>query len=294
MKMIEVEHLTKDYGNKKGIFDISFSLKKGEIVGFIGPNGAGKTTTIRHLMGFIKQQQGSAKIMGMDCFQEALEIQKHVGYLPGEISVMEHMNGYEFIQFIAEMKQIKDFQRAQELIEYLEFDPKVKIRKMSKGMKQKVGLVIAFMQDAPLILLDEPTSGLDPLMQQKFVELIQSEQKRGKTILMSSHIFEEIEQTCDRILMIKDGRIVADEDLNKMKLNRSKHYEITFANEEDAQQFAKRIPACKLVSCKVTFLWKGDVNVLLKELCAFDVKDINARYQTLEEVFIQYYGEDRK
>ena len=165
---------------------------------------------------------------------------------------------------------------------------------MSKGMKQKVGLVIAFMQDAPLILLDEPTSGLDPLMQQKFVELIQSEQKRGKTILMSSHIFEEIEQTCDRILMIKDGRIVADEDLNKMKLNRSKHYEITFANEEDAQQFAKRIPACKQFFCKVTFLWKGDVNVLLKELCTFDVKDMNARYQTLEEVFIQYYGEDRK
>ncbi|BBK22370.1 ABC transporter ATP-binding protein [Amedibacterium intestinale] len=294
MKMIEVEHLTKDYGNKKGIFDISFSLKKGEIVGFIGPNGAGKTTTIRHLMGFIKQQQGSAKIMGMDCFQEASEIQKHVGYLPGEISVMEHMNGYEFIQFIAEMKQIKDFQRAHELIEYLEFDPKVKIRKMSKGMKQKVGLVIAFMQDAPLILLDEPTSGLDPLMQQKFVELIQSEQKRGKTILMSSHIFEEIEQTCDRILMIKDGRIAADEDLNKMKLNRSKHYEITFANKEDAQQFANRIPACKRISCKVTFLWKGDVNVLLKELCTFDVKDMNARYQTLEEVFIQYYGEDRK
>ena len=283
--MIDIQHLTKDYGQGKGVFDVTLSIKKGEVYGYLGPNGAGKSTTMRHLMGFSKPQKGSVYIQGMDCWSKQKKIQRHVGYLPGEISVMEHMNGYEFIQFIAEMKQIKDFQRAQELIEYLEFDPKVKIRKMSKGMKQKVGLVIAFMQDAPLILLDEPTSGLDPLMQQKFVELIQSEQKRGKTILMSSHIFEEIEQTCDRILMIKDGRIVADEDLNKMKLNRSKHYEITFANEEDAQQFAKRIPACQTVFCKVTFLWKGDVNVLLKELCTFDVKDMNARYQTLEEVF---------
>lgn len=292
MKIIEVNNLTKEYGNNKGIFDVSFSLDKGEIVGFIGPNGAGKTTTIRHLMGFIKPQQGIAEVMGMDCFQQASAIQKQVSYLPGEISIMEHMNGYEFIKFIAEMKQIKDFQRAEELIEYLEFDPKVKIRKMSKGMKQKVGLVIAFMQDAPLVLLDEPTSGLDPLMQQKFVELIRNEKKRGKTILMSSHIFEEIENTCDRILMIKDGRIVADEDLNKMKLNKSKHYEITFSSIQEAEQFSKVIPSSRQEDFCVYFLWNGDVNKLLEELCRFDVKDLNVRYQTLEEVFIQYYGEE--
>lgn len=294
MNMLEVKNLTKEYGNKKGIFDVSFTLKKGEVLGFIGPNGAGKTTTIRHLMGFIKPQQGSASIMGMDCFQEAATIQKNISYLPGEISIMEHMNGYEFIKFIADMKQIKDFHRAEELIAYFEFDPNVKIKKMSKGMKQKVGLVIAFMQDAPLILLDEPTSGLDPLMQQKFVELIQSEQKRGKTILMSSHIFEEIEQTCDRILMIKDGRIVADEDLNKMKLNRSKHYEITFSTIQEAKDFSKRIPHCKQLDTCVCFLWKGDIKQLLLDLCKYDVKDLNVRYQTLEEVFIQYYGEDTK
>ena len=192
MDLIDIRNLTKDYGNHKGIFDVSFSIKKGEIVGFIGSNGAGKTTTIRHLMGFIHPQQGTARIMNMDCFKQADKIQKQIGYLPGEIAFMDQMNGYEFIRFMAKMKNINDMHYAEELISYLELDPSVKIKKMSKGMKQKIGLIIAFMQDAPILILDEPTSGLDPLMQNKFVDLIRKEKETGKTILMSSHIFEEI------------------------------------------------------------------------------------------------------
>lgn len=207
MAVIEIENLTKDYGNKKGIFDVSFSVKEGEVVGFLGSNGAGKTTTIRHLMGFISPQKGRAQILNMDCFRNASCVQMKVGYLPGEIAFMDNMSGKEFIEFMAKMKKMKDLTYARELTEYLEIDTQVKIKKMSKGMKQKIGLIIAFMQNVPILILDEPTTGLDPIMQNKFVELIKREKDAGKTILMSSHIFEEVENTCDRVVMIKDGKL---------------------------------------------------------------------------------------
>ena len=245
MSVIDIKNLTKDYGDQKGIFDISFFANAGETVGFLGANGAGKTTTIRHLMGFIKPDRGCSEIFGMDCFRRAADIQKRIGYLPGEIAFMDHMSGMDFIRFMAEMKQMKDLTYAGELIDYLELDPKVKLKKMSKGMKQKIALVVAFMQDAPVLILDEPTSGLDPLMQNKFVELIKEERRKGKTILMSSHIFEEIENTCDRIIMIKNGKIVADENMEKIRTGRSKHYEITFSDERSAKMFQGKYPGSK-------------------------------------------------
>ena len=151
MSVIEIDGLTKDYGNQKGLFDVSFTIEKGEILGFLGPNGSGKTTLIRHLMGFIKPDQGSVSIMNLDCFAQSPKIQEMVGYLPGEIAFMDEMRGIDFIKFIAEMKKIKDLTRAKELIDFLELDPTNKIKRMSKGMKQKIGLVIAFMQDCPIL-----------------------------------------------------------------------------------------------------------------------------------------------
>lgn len=294
MNVIDIRNLTKDYGNHKGIFDVSFSIKKGEIVGFIGSNGAGKTTTIRHLMGFIHPQQGTAHIMNIDCFKQADKIQKQIGYLPGEIAFMDQMNGYEFIRFMAKMKNIKDLHYAEELISYLELDPSVKIKKMSKGMKQKIGLIIAFMQNAPILILDEPTSGLDPLMQNKFVDLIRKEKEAGKTILMSSHIFEEIEHTCNRVIVIKDGMIIADENMNKIKTERNKHYEITFRNQKDAILFQNKYSDSTRNENTIKYISKGDVNGLIQELSKYDIVDINARYQTLEEVFMRYYGGEEK
>lgn len=291
--IIEITNLTKDFGNNRGIFDLSFSLKPGEIVGFLGSNGAGKTTTIRHLMGFLKPRQGSAKILGLDCFADAASIQEKVGYLPGEIAFMDDMTGQEFIQFMAHMKKIKDMDYARELMDIFQIDTRVKIKEMSKGMKQKVGLIIAFMQDAPILILDEPTTGLDPLMQNKFVELIKKEKAKGKTILMSSHIFEEIENTCERIIMIKDGHIVADEDINVIRNEMSKHYEITFSNVKDAMEFQKQYPGERKENT-VYLLSKENINLLLSELCKYQIKDLNARYQTLEEVFMKYYGGNEK
>lgn len=218
-KMICIRNLTKDYGNNQGVFDISFEVKKGEVFGFLGPNGAGKTTTVRHLLGFIKSDNGNCHILGMDCWQNPREIQKHIGYVAGEIALPDSMDGQKLIEQIARMRNIT-LDRANELCDYFDINPRNKIKRMSKGMKQKIALVIAFMHDPEIILLDEPTSGLDPLMQEKFCDLILREKARGKTILLSSHIFNEVEKTCDRVMIIKQGKIIAEvnmKDIDKKK-----------------------------------------------------------------------------
>lgn len=178
MGIIKIENLTKDYGNGKGVFDLSFVVKEGEVFGFLGPNGAGKTTTIRNLMGFIKPDGGKCYINNLDCFNSASEIQKKVGYIPGEISFMSDMTGIEFIKFMADYRGLKDLSKAYQLIERFDLDPKGNIKKMSKGMKQKIGIVIAFMHDPEILILDESTSGLDPLMQSRFIDLIKEEKER--------------------------------------------------------------------------------------------------------------------
>ncbi len=204
-KVIKLEHVTKDYGNKKGVFDLSFSVPQGEVFGYLGPNGAGKTTTIRQLMGFIRPDKGSCRMIGKECFRQAFEIQKKTGYLAGELAFPEDMTGLGFLKFMAEMKGMKNVSRMKDLMERFELNPHGKIKRMSRGMKQKVGIVNTFMHDPEVVILDEPTSGLDPLMQNAFVDLILEEKKKGTTILMSSHIFEEIEKTCGRPLSVPAG-----------------------------------------------------------------------------------------
>jgi len=211
--VISVENLTKDYGNNAGVFDISLNVKKGEVFGFLGPNGSGKTTTMRHLLGFIKSGGGKCSILGMDCWEKPSEIQKHVGYVAGEIALPDGMNGQNLLAQISRMREVR-LDRAKELCEYFDIDPNNKIKRMSKGMKQKVALVLALMHDPEILLLDEPTSGLDPLMQDKFCDLILKEKARGKTIMLSSHMFSEVEKTCDRVMIIKQGRTIAEIDMH--------------------------------------------------------------------------------
>lgn len=178
--MIFTNRLTKDYGNNRGIFDVSFKITNGSCVGFLGPNGAGKTTTIRHLLGFIQNYEGKAYIKDLDCKTEQVEIQKMVGYLPGEINFIDDINGNELIDLIAKMKGLSDLNYAHKLLEQFELNPNIKIKKMSKGMKQKLAIIIAFMSDPDIFILDEPSSGLDPLMQQKLVDLIlEHKQRKG-------------------------------------------------------------------------------------------------------------------
>lgn len=291
MKVIEIDKLTKDYGDNKGIFDVSFTIKKGEIFGFLGPNGAGKTTTIRHLMGFIYASDGSCKILGMDCGKEAAHIHKHLGYIPGEINLMEDMSGTQFLQFMMKYRGMKDDGRMPELMQRFELNPKGKIKKMSKGMKQKLGIICAFMHDPEVLILDEPTSGLDPLMQNTFVELILEEKKKGKTILMSSHMFEEVEKTCDRVGIIKDGRMVSIETIENLKKAKKKVYRITFMHREDADLLCASSFSCK--RCNDTCVEvsiQNNVQALLDTLHNSHVISFDEVTQSLEDIFMQFYG----
>ncbi|MEG2836485.1 MAG: ABC transporter ATP-binding protein [Erysipelotrichaceae bacterium] len=291
MNVIEINHLSKDYGNHKGIFDVSFHIKKGEVFGFLGPNGAGKTTTIRHLMGFIKAQQGSCFINAHNCETESVSIQEKLGYIPGEISFAENMSGIEFIHFIARYRGLSDMRKANELIKTFELDPKGKIKKMSKGMKQKIGIVCAFMHDPDVLILDEPTSGLDPLMQSKFIDLVLKEKQKGKTILMSSHIFEEVEKTCDRVGIIKEGQMVSIETIDSLRQSKTKHYQIGFKDEQSTAAFMKESLTLKQLNNKeVEVLIKNDLNHFIQCLSKYDIDYMETNSQSLEEVFMHFYG----
>ncbi|MDD4376349.1 MAG: ABC transporter ATP-binding protein [Clostridia bacterium] len=291
MEIIKIENLTKDYGNEKGIFDVSFTVKKGEVFGFLGPNGAGKTTTIRNIMGFIKADSGKCSINGLDCFNNSSEVQKNIGYIPGEIAFMTGMTGIEFIKFMADYRGLKDLARAYELIKLFNLDIKGKIKKMSKGMKQKLGIVVALMHNPQILILDEPTSGLDPLMQNTFIELIKEEKKKGKTILMSSHMFEEIEKTCTIVSIIKDGRIVAIEDIENLKKTKNRKYTVSLGNLKEVQKFIKEeLDIFKVYDNRITVIINNNMNKFVGILNKYDIADIEEEHQSLEDVFMEYYG----
>ena len=292
MSVIKVNNISKDYGRGRGVFDLSFEVNKGEIFGMLGPNGAGKTTTIRQLMGFIKTDKGSAKILDMDSFVNRENIQNKLGYLPGEIAFMDDMKGSDFIKFIAEMKSIKNKNRIKELIGLFELDANRKIKNMSKGTKQKIAIVCAFMNEPEVVILDEPTSGLDPLMQKKFIELILEEKKKGTTIFMSSHIFEEVEKTCDRTAILKDGKLIAIENMEELKSKKNKNFEVVFKNEKDAENFKNKISFKSELNNNIVkiLIANNEVNSFIKELSNYDILDINSSSQTLEELFLHFYN----
>ncbi len=294
MNVIEIKGLTRDYGNDRGVFDVSFSVKEGEVFGFLGPNGAGKTTTIRHLMGFLKPQKGSCTIAGRDCWKESARIQEQLGYIPGEMDFFSDMTGQEFLSFLEKYRGIKANGRKNELFERFELDAKGKLKKMSKGMKQKVGIVAAFMHDPQVLILDEPTSGLDPLMQNRFINLILEEKKRDKTILMSSHMFEEVERTCHRVCIIKNGRLAAVDPVDALKSAQVRKYIITLDSPDSAAAFAREELGETVVSgSSVTVGIKGGIKDLIAVMARYPVTDIKTPGQSLEEVFLQYYGGDK-
>ncbi|HPE15966.1 MAG TPA: ABC transporter ATP-binding protein [Oscillospiraceae bacterium] len=290
--MIEVRKVTMVYPSGKGIFDVDFTVKRGEVLGYLGPNGAGKTTTIRCMLGFTRPDAGTCSIGGLDSVARAPEIQKFLGYIPGEIAFLDGMTGSEFLKFMGKMRHIRDFSRQKELIERFELDPRREIKKFSKGMKQKLGIVTAFMHDPDVLILDEPTSGLDPLMQNRFVDLILEQKKAGKTILMSSHMFEEVERTCDEVIIIKDGRLVAKSDVGALKDAQRKAYVVKFRDAGDAQRLAAQGFEVDEVSghaARITV--KGDeVSRFVRALSPLGIESLESKAQTLEEIFLNYYA----
>lgn len=293
--MIEVKKLNKVYSNGKGIFDVSFQVAKGEVFGFLGPNGAGKTTTIRNLLGFVNPTSGSCSINGLDCRGRTAEIQRKLGYVPGEIAFFDNMTGMQFMKFIGDMRGQQDTKRRNSLIERFELESDRKIRKMSKGMKQKVGLITAFMHDPDVIILDEPTSGLDPLMQKRFIELIMEEKQRGKTILMSSHIFDEVDRTCERAAIIREGRIVAVEDIATLKGSLRKSYLVTVASAEDVERIqSSGLEYTMIDDTRIEIFIGNEYNKMLTTLADCKVLGIDAAAQTLEQIFIRFYSKGGK
>jgi len=269
--MIEVKDLTMQYPNGKGVFDVDFVVEKGQTIGFLGPNGAGKTTTIRCILGFMRGQKGQCFIGGKECFVNAPENMKDVGFIAGEPAFPGGMTGIEYLNFLCEVRGIKDKRRMHELIDYFEFDPKSKIKQMSKGMKQKTAIVAAFMHDPEILILDEPSSGLDPLMQNRFVELVLNSKVRGKTILMSSHMFDEVEKTCEHIIIIKDGRLVARDSVANMK----KLQAMTF-----------------IVNGKTHKVPYTNVDKFIKQIAKTKVESISIQEPTLENIFLDLYKKE--
>ena len=288
--MIKIEGLTKEFGNGKGIFDVTSEVKQGEVFGFLGPNGAGKSTTIRHLMGFIKPSKGAATINGFDCWKEADQVKKHVGYLPGEIAFPEEMTAYDFIRLIAGMKGMSDLGRAEEFIEKFQLDMRVHIKKMSKGMKQKLAIVAAFLHDPDILILDEPSTGLDPLMQNILVDFILEEKKCGKTILISSHIFDEIKDTADTICIIKNGKIVESGDLKTLKSAQKRYLKAYFTQEVDVELLQRsNLQIEKVENLVATILIQQNINEIMRELMKYDLINVEIMEPEIKDIFIKHY-----
>lgn len=303
MHTIEVSHLTKDYGFGRGVFDVSLQVDRGEVFGFLGPNGAGKSTTIRHLMGFSRPGSGETKILGKDTFDRYFEILQHVGYIPGEIALPAGLNGWEFIRMMQNLQKIHNEERLREMLDLFELEDKVlsgETKRMSLGVKRKLAVVTAFMSDPDVLILDEPTSGLDPVMQETFIDLIHREKERGKTILLSSHIFSEIDSTCDRIAIIRDGKIVSEFVANDLKHASRKYYNITFGSEAAKDTFlliGKAIPSLSVTKSAGAdaelSVEDADLNTLIALLADADVRSFSNKRETLEDYFMKFYREDK-
>ena len=293
METISVRSLTKDYGGGKGIFDISLSIRQGEVYGFLGPNGAGKSTTIRHLMGFCRPDSGRAEILGIECFRGQKAIQPHVGYLPGEIALPDDMTGTRYLKLIGKMRKMKEFGHAQELAQRFSINPDLLIKRMSKGMKQKVAIISTFMHDPDILLLDEPTSGLDPLMQNRFVELVEEEKNKGKTIFLSSHIFEEVEKTCDRVGILRGGKLIRDITIDELRSSQMTTYQIGFSGISDLRRFQTQYPDahCAKNALQLTVsIPDSQINPLISALSQCGLRFLREEKHTLEEYFMQFSG----
>ena len=298
MNVIDIRNLTKDYGKGRGVFDISLHVEKGLCYGFLGPNGAGKTTAIRHLMGFLKPQKGEVEIWGMNCRKYGAQLKEMVGYLPGEMAFPEMMTCKRFLNYMKKLRKIEITDYFSRLLTLFPLDTGMRIHDMSLGEKRKLAVVTAFMHDPDVLILDEPTSGLDPVMQEVFIDFIRSEKKRGKTILLSSHIFHEVDAVCDRIAILKDGRIAADFSAAELKAQKQWIYKVSFETERDYLRFIENDFLCtnkdpKRLSVRLMVDIDG-LNQMIPVLSGLNVTDISEIPYTLEDHFMKFYREEEK
>ena len=296
--MIELENVTKDYGAGRGVFGLNLRVAPGEVVGIVGINGSGKTTTLRQAMGFLKPTHGKITLDGKDAWQESAAIKKEVGYVPGEIAFPDSKSGATFLKTQEKLLHLHNSARANTYLQAFKLDATANLKRMSKGMKQKTALVAALMSDSPILLLDEPTTGLDPVMRDVFIQSILAEKKRGKTILMSSHMFNELEPTCDRIVFLRAGHIV--EILTKQKMaeiRNQNQLRLDFATAADCATFLHANPRAQQVGTTTTVtmsLAPKELRQLLPSLTNYSLDNFSLTEGSLDDYFTTHVNLEEK
>jgi ABC-2 type transport system ATP-binding protein len=291
---IETHRLTKYYGKARGVIDLDMRVEVGEIYGFLGPNGAGKTTTIRTLLDFIRPSSGSATIFGMDVHRQSVEIKKQLGNLPGELALYPNLTGWQVLEYSANLRGGVDQREVARLAERLDADLSRPMKAYSHGNKQKIGLIQAMMHKPGLLIFDEPTTGLDPLVQQSLYEIIEEVKQEGRTVFFSSHVLPEVERLCDRVAIIREGRLVAVETVAGLKEKAVRELEVVFERPVSPSEFAG-VPGVAEVTARggsgsvLGFKVKGSMDALVKAVAQHTVINIVAHEQSLEVIFLGYY-----
>ena len=289
--VIEIENLRKFYkGKHRGVDGVDLEVREGEVFGFLGPNGAGKTTTIRILLDLIRADSGSARVFGLDTRRKSKEVRRRVGYLPGEMGFYENVIAREMVDYFGALCGSTDTQIVKNLTDRLEIDLSRRIREYSKGNKQKLGILMAFLFDPELVILDKPTSGLDPLLQKEFYEFLTEESANGRTVFMSSHVLSEVERVCDRVGIIREGKIVAVERIETLKKKMGQI--VTVELDEDFCMASLEIPGVSNVSVdgrRLSFHVRTNHDGVLKALSQYRITKFLAEARSLEDLFMEYY-----
>jgi ABC-2 type transport system ATP-binding protein len=290
--IIETEKLTKSYGPHRGIVDVDLEVKQAEIFGFLGPNGAGKTTTIRTLLDLIRPTSGRALVFGIESSADPVAIHRRIGYIPGEFTLYDRLTGGQTIQYFANLRGGVDPAYQAALIERFDIDPKRRYKELSKGNKQKIGLVIALQHRPELLILDEPTSGLDPLVQQSFFEVVREARAEGRTVFLSSHILSEVERTADRVAIIRDGRLVKIDSVEGLRDLAHHQVELRFSGPVPTAAF-QALPGVSEVAAEDHVLRmrvNGPITPVVRAAAQYELLDFVSREPTLEETFLAQYG----
>jgi len=296
--IIQTNQLTKSYGRSRGILAVTCAIQEGEVFGFLGPNGAGKTTTMRVLMGLLRPSSGSATIGGLDCWKASTRIKQLVGYLPGEFSFDPGLRGAQIIEYLGHLRGGVDQAYLRSLVERLGLDPSKRFREYSHGNKQKLGLVQAFMHKPRLLILDEPTSGLDPLNQQEFYRMVAEVRAEGRTVFLSSHILPEVEHTCDRVAIIREGRLVRIDHVSSLKEISQHDVEITFAGPASVEWFKNVAGVVKVAQegneRTLQLNVQGALTEIIHIASQHNATNIDTHEPTLEEVFLRFYEPEQE
>jgi ABC-2 type transport system ATP-binding protein len=292
--VIQTEKLTKSYGAQRGVVDVDLTVNQGEVFGFLGPNGAGKTTTIRTLLDLIRPTSGRATVFGIESSADPVAIHRRIGYVPGEFTLYDRLTGGQTIDYFANLRGGVDRAYQASLIERFDIDPKRRYRELSKGNKQKIALVIALQHRPELLILDEPTSGLDPLVQQSFFQLVREAQGEGRTVFLSSHILSEVERTCDRVAIIREGRIVKLGSVESLRDLAHHQVELRFTGPVPAPEF-ETLPGVSDVVAEDHVLRmrvSGPITPVVQAAARYELLDFVSREPSLEETFLAQYGHE--